>query len=130
MKINYMRAACTLACSTYAYDAEMKVEIDNNKVLFLHANYSDSEHFTVAEKSFFEFMVGEESEMEEGNFLEEYESLKDTYKSTYYKLFQALDAFTDYYMRWRETSGDEWLLKVEDQSSRKKRNSENYSCMI
>ena len=113
MKINYMRAARTLACGTYAYDAEMKVEINNNKVLFLHANYSDGDHFTVAEKSYFEYMVGEEPEMEEIIFLEEYESLKEATKSTYYELFRSLDAFTDYYMRWRETSGDEWLLTVE-----------------
>ena len=114
MKICYMRAARTLACCDYAYDAEMKLELNNDKVLFLHANYSDGDHFTVADRSFFESMVGLEPATDEVTFLEEYGSLEGTAESEYYQLFRALDAFTDYYISWRKTSGDTWLLTVQD----------------
>lgn len=112
MKINYMRAARTLARTTYAYDAEMKLELEGNKYVYLHANYYDGSHFTVAEASFFESMVNPESEVQEVDFLEEYEELEEAEESTYYELFLALDAFVDYYIQWRKTSGDEWLLNV------------------
>ena len=53
MKIDYMKAARTLTEGSYAYDAEMKVELNSDKCIFLHANYSDGDHFTVADESFF-----------------------------------------------------------------------------
>lgn len=114
MKISYMRAASTFACGAYAYDAEMKLELEDNQCVFLHANYYHGNHFTVAEASFFESMINPELEVQEVDFVEEYEDLEEAEESTYYELFRVLDAFIDYYIQWRKTSGEERLLNVVD----------------
>ncbi len=112
MKALNMRAARTLAgAGVYAYDAEMKVAMEDGAVVFLHANYAEENHFTVARESIFDYMVGESADEPAIEVLEEYDSLLAAMVSPYYRGFQALDALVDEYIEWRTQSGDDWLLE-------------------
>lgn len=92
MKVLNKRCMRTLACpGSYAYDAEMKLEGENGKTIFLHVNYSDGEHFTVDNGSIFDYMTQESKEDPDVKFSEEYESLNKAKKSNYYKYFCELD---------------------------------------
>ena len=76
----------------WAFDAEAIVE-DNGKTLYIHANwYDDFKHYTVSERSMFDFMTGASGEDPEVQYLEEYQSLRGAAKSKYYSAIKAANA--------------------------------------
>jgi transcriptional regulator with XRE-family HTH domain len=96
MEVISKRGTSTLMCQDmYAYDAEMVVKNDEGKIVYLHANYSYGDHFTVSNASIYDWMTTASEEEPKVTFLEEYDSLESTSNSKYAGFFQELDKMTD-----------------------------------
>jgi len=91
------RAKVTTACAGMeGYDAEVTVEAwDGDKFLgkfFVHANEYDGTSYTVANKSYFEYVTGLSSKNPgEIDFIEEYDDISKTKKSNFAKVFEVAD---------------------------------------
>lgn len=96
MEVMSERCTSTFMCDgMYAYDAEMAVKNDEGKLVYLHANYSYGDHFTVADVSIYDWMTNESDEEPNVTFIEEYDSLESALSSKYADFFIKLDKMTD-----------------------------------
>lgn len=96
MEVMSERCTSTLMCGgMYAYDAEMAVRNDEDNIVYLHANYSYGDHFTVADASIYDWMTTESDEEPDVTFIEEYDSLESALSSKYADFFRKLDKITD-----------------------------------
>lgn len=96
MEVLSERCTSTLMCDgMYAYDAELAIKNDESKIVYLHANYSYGDHFTIADASIYDWMTTESDEEPNVTFIEEYDNLESALSSKYADFFRKLDKMTD-----------------------------------
>lgn len=108
MEVISKRGTSTLMCeSMYAYDAEMVVKNKEGKVVYLHANYSYGDHFTVGDGSIYDWMTQGSEDEPNVTFYEEYESFEEASSSRYASFFQELDKMADEVKEKRDSYEDD-----------------------
>ncbi len=104
MKILQERARTTVICDgVEARDAEVMIQGVSGRrmvTLYVHVNDFQERHYTLAEKSMFDFLTGQSEEAAEVEFLEEYESLTAAQMSEYYPFFEIADQRIDELKKW------------------------------
>lgn len=90
--VSSIRAKRTSGCAgTYGIDAEAVISVDDASEVYAHANLYDGErHYTIGNKSIYDFMTGD-AEDPHAEFSEEYDNLSETEESEYHDAFLALD---------------------------------------
>lgn len=98
MRIICERCKVTTACAGMeGLDAEIHLELEGGKRLYLHENCYEGTHFSVAETSIYDFLTsrGNVEDPGEVEFIEEYDSLEEAVSSKYYGYFKKLDSMTE-----------------------------------
>ena len=93
MKIYGIKCREIMVCAgSWATIAEAEVETDtpNRDTVYVTVQEYDGQDFSVSTKSLFDFIVGEGSEPADGDFLEEFSTLKEAKASVYAGVYEKL----------------------------------------
>lgn len=105
MRITQMRAKTTVISEGLeAHDAEVQIEGMKGRrmaVLYVHVNDFQQRHYTLADKSMFEFLTGQTEEAEPVEFLEEHENLASAQLSEYAEFYETADRMIDALSQWQ-----------------------------
>lgn len=71
----------------WGFNVEIILKCSHAKEVYIHLNQYLNSHYTVSEGSMFDFVTGRTDELEQVNFIEEYNSLEETKTSKFYEYF-------------------------------------------
>ncbi|WP_295247269.1 hypothetical protein [uncultured Catenibacterium sp.] len=71
----------------WGFNVEITLKCNHAKELYIHLNQYLNSHYTVSDRSMFDFVTGRTDELEQVNFIEEYDSLEETKISKFYEYF-------------------------------------------
>lgn len=74
-------------CLCWGYNVEITLKRSHAKELYIHLNQYLNSHYTVSDRSMFDFVTGRTDEVEQVDFIEEYDSLEETKTSRFYEYF-------------------------------------------
>lgn len=63
-------------CLCWGFNVEITLKRSHAKELYIHLNQYLNSHYTISESSMFDFVTGRTDELEQVNFIEEYDSLE------------------------------------------------------
>lgn len=66
---------------------EITLKRSHDKEIYIHLNQYLNSHYTVSDCSMFDFVTGRTDELEQVDFIEEYDSLEETKASKFYEYF-------------------------------------------
>ena len=77
-------------CGGWATIAEAEVETQEHGTVYVTVQEYDGQDFSVSTKSLFDFIIDEGDEPADGDFLEEFSTLKEAKASEYAKVYEKL----------------------------------------
>ena len=92
MKIYGIRCKEIMACMCggWATIAEAEVETQEHGTVYVTVQEYDGQDFSVSTKSLFDFIIDEGDEPADGDFIEEFSTLKEAKESEYAKVYEKL----------------------------------------